>query len=255
MTSAPVLVDASGPVWHVALNRPLQGNACSADLVCELDEAFARAEAEGAQALVLQGEGRHFCTGFDLSNLDRETDDTLLARFVRIELLLQRVANAPFLTVAFAHGRTLGAGADLFTSCQLRFAHSDTSFAFPGARGFGLVLGTRRLAARVGAETAMAWVESARSVGCEEARRTGLVTAIAESPQSVTEAVADRLHGNGDLGAAVRAAVAPQSGADDARDLQLLVRSAAVPGLHERIGAYLQHSVAVRRASPASTFP
>ena len=252
MTTAPVLVDACGPAWRVTLNRPQQGNACSADLVRGLDEALARAQAQGAQAFVLQGEGRHFCTGFDLSNLDSETDDTLLARFVRIELLLQRLARAPFLTVAFAHGRTMGAGADLFSACQLRFAHPDTSFAFPGARGFGLVLGTRRLAARVGAEAAIAWVETARSIDCEEARRSGLVTAIAENPQSVTEAVADRMHGNSALGAVVRDAVAPQGSMEDARDLDLLVRSAAGPGLHERIGAYVQRSAAVRRASPAS---
>ena len=32
--------------------------------------------------LVLRGRGRHFCTGFDLSGIDRETDATLRERFV-----------------------------------------------------------------------------------------------------------------------------------------------------------------------------
>ena len=251
MTAAPVLVDTSGPAWRVTLNRPQQGNACSAELVRALDEAVARAEAQGAQALVLQGEGRHFCTGFDLSNLDSETDDTLLARFVRIELLLQRIANAPFLTIAVAQGRTMGAGADLFAACAVRLAQADAAFAFPGGRGFGLVLGTRRLAARVGAETALDWVESGRSVAADEACRRGFVTSLVEGPQALDAVLSARLHPDAWLRATLRKAVDPHSADAAARDLDLLVRSAARPGLSQRVAAYVARVAAARR-SPAT---
>ena len=138
-------------VLHLQLNRPEKGNALSTLLVQALTETLETATRDPElRLLVLSGAGRHFCTGFDLSDLDHETDDSLLARFTRVELMLQAVHGAPFATLALAHGRTLGAGADLFAACSERWIVGDASFAFPGA-GFGLVLGTSRLASLVGA--------------------------------------------------------------------------------------------------------
>lgn len=239
MTDAPVLVDTSQPVWRATLNRPQHGNACSPALVEALDTVVTRAKDEGAQALVLQGTGRHFCTGFDLSSLDCETDDSLLSRFVRIELLLQRIAHAPFLTIAHAHGRTMGAGADLFAACRVRLAQANAMFAFPGGRGFGLVLGTRRLAERVGAESALEWIESGRSVTAEEALRRGLVTSLADGPHDIQTCIAQRCHLDAGLRESLDHALQPLRADHAARDLDLLVRSAARPGLRERIAAYV----------------
>ena len=247
--TTPVLLDTSGPIWRLTLNRPQQGNACSADLVAGLEEALSRAASQRAQALVIDGEGRNFCTGFDLSQLDQESDDTLLARFVRIELMLQRLARAPFLTVALAHGRTMGAGADLFAACGLRLARADASFAFPGARGFGLVLGTRRLAGRVGAEAALSWVESGRNISVEEAHRAGLVSGLVADAAEVEQIVTARVHDDAWLHNALRSAVDSRAADDDARDLDLLVRSAARAGLRDRIAAYVERVASTRRAS------
>lgn len=250
MSSAdPVLLSVRDGVWQATLNRPEQGNACSAELVQALSELLAKAQADGALAFVLQGAGRHFCTGFDLSHLAQETDDTLLARFVRIELLLQRIARAPFLTVALAHGRTMGAGADLFAACEVRLAQAGTSFAFPGARGFGLVLGTRRLAGRIGPDAALDWVETGRTVSAEEARACALVTRIVDGPQALPEILAARRHQDGWLASAIRGAVQPRGSADDAADLDLLVRSAARAGLRDRIAAYVDRLAAARHAT------
>lgn len=248
MSDGTVRLEVRAGVWHATLNRPEQGNACSPDLVQGLSNALANAEADGALAFVLQGAGRHFCTGFDLSHLERETDDTLLARFVRIELLLQRLARAPFLTVALAHGRTMGAGADLFAACGVRLAQSGTSFAFPGARGFGLVLGTRRLASRVGTDAALEWVESGRLVQADEAHARGLVSLIVDGPQALSEALSERGHDDIWVARALRTAVDTRCATDDAADLDLLVRSAARSGLRDRIAAYVQQ-VAARRVA------
>jgi len=69
-------------------------------------------------------------------------------RFVRIEMLLQAVATSPARTVALAHGKVFGAGADLFACCHHRIAAAGTTFRMPGLK-FGLMLGTRRFAASV----------------------------------------------------------------------------------------------------------
>lgn len=243
----------SPPVAWVVLNRPERGNACSAELVQGIEDAIDGAVQAGASALVVQGSGRHFCTGFDLSQLDTETDDTLLARFTRLELLLQRVARAPLLTVAIAQGRAIGAGADLFAACDLRVACGNASFAFPGARGFGLVLGSRRLAARVGGALAMEWIAHAAAIDAERATATGLATHRVADPveaSALAEAlIAQHMSTSGADTATLRAALEPHAPDHDAHDLARLVRSAARPGLRERIAGY-----AGLRTTPAAAF-
>ncbi|GLC91799.1 enoyl-CoA hydratase [Cupriavidus sp. TA19] len=239
-------LDLNSHIWRVTLDRPQHGNALSAQLVTELDEVLARAERDLPAAVILAGSGRHFCTGFDLSDLAEESDDTLLARFVRIELLLQRIARAPYLTVAIARGRAMGAGADVFAACRLRLAEGNASFAFPGASGFGLVLGTRRLAALVGSSTALNWIETGRGVPAAEAQRAGLVSAFLPNEQSIAEEVSQQLNMPTHMAAALRSAIEPEAGMNDAKDLERLVRSAALPGLRDRISTYVQRAMAAR---------
>lgn len=247
--SEPALLESwTGTTCRLRLNLAQRGNALSRELVRLLDEAIERCEARQADLLIIEGAGRHFCTGFDLSGIDSETDDSLLARFTRIELMLQRLACLPFCTVAVAQGRVMGAGADLFAACKVRLVQGDASFAFPGARGFGLVLGSRRLARLVGQPPATGWIATGRSIPLDEAIAAGLVC--------------ERLPDAGAVAAAIDAAAASPADAmllrqlhdamegtaaqDDARDLDLLVRSAARPGLQHRVASYLRRVAAAR---------
>lgn len=240
-TMAPCLaLTRHGGIAHLRLVRPAKGNSLSAELVQQLDAAIDACSADGTQAVLLEGDGAHFCTGFDLSDLDAETDDSLLARFVHVELMLQKWYRAPFITAALAHGKTWGAGADLFAASALRWARPDATFSFPGA-GFGLVLGSGRLSALAGIAAATDWITSGRRVGVAEAHRHALVSAAPEAldgAQAMTrlQAMADRL--DADTRAQIRAATQLRSAADDAVDLARLVRSAARPGVRERIARY-----------------
>lgn len=232
-------VDRSSDVWRLVLNRPERGNAIDAAMVRTFDELLDEAQSCRIRGLLIQAEGRHFCTGLDLGALGEESDDSLLARFVRIELLLQRIARAPFVTAAVARGRAIGAGADLFAACQLRLALKTATFAFPGASGFGLVLGTRRLSQRVGATTALTWAQTGRTIDAEEARRCGLVECLDDDAAALARSIDGRLRA-ASVAASLRAAVEPNAAIDDARDLERLVRSAAARGLRDRIAAYAE---------------
>jgi enoyl-CoA hydratase/carnithine racemase len=240
------------------LNRPGRGNALSAPLVEALLAATADVFADPAvHTLLLTGAGPNFCTGFDLGGLDDATDGDLVLRFARIEALLDAVWRAPVRTVALAGGRAWGAGADLFAACDLRLATPDASFRFPGA-AFGLVLGTRRLAERVGTDHARRWVAQAATLDAAQAAAAGLASRV------VSSAAADHAAGSPDWHdevfgapaidrdtlAAVRAASRPAGGpgADALADADLaaLVRSATRPGLKARILAYRERSRAGR---------
>lgn len=245
MSTNELLSRRDGHALHLQLNRPSVGNALSNDLVRALTEVVEQATHDASvRLLVLSGTGRHFCTGFDLSDLDRETDDSLLARFTRVELLLQAVHTAPFATLAVAHGRTMGAGADLFAACSERWIKGDASFAFPGA-GFGLVLGTSRLAALVGAPRAAQWLEGAATIDAASATASGLATQYlaAEAIDTELGLLQERVNRLDEFTQrAIRAAIAaggqPRGSAGDAEDLARLVHSAARSGLRDRIASY-----------------
>lgn len=236
---APLQVSRNGPVTRVELDAPAIGNALSAALVARLQEVLDGLAHDGTRLLVLTGRGKHFCTGFDLGNLDAETDDTLLARVVRIELLLASLWAAPCATVAVASGRAMGAGADLFAACEERWIVDDASFAFPGA-GFGLILGSARLAAAVGTTQARAWVSSGAGIPADTALATGLATRRLDG-SAVDAALLDLAARATRLDAPTQArlnAATRRGATDPAADLADLVRSAARPGLKERIVAY-----------------
>ena len=237
-----VTMARDGAVLTARLCRPARGNALDDSLVDGLLAAVNGATDPAVRLLVLRGEGRNFCTGFDLAGLETQSDGDLLRRFVRIELMLQAIHHAPVPCVALAQGRVFGAGADIFAACRWRIATPTTSFAFPGAR-FGLVLGTRRLAMVAGTQTALDLTQLGRSMDAPGALACGLATDLVD--ESGFDATVTGLHD--EIAATPRATVTALRDAAvadrRAEDLAALVRSAAVPGLGARIAAYAAQRV------------
>lgn len=233
-----VILAIDGDVATLRLERPERGNALGPDMVAALDDGFSGAVAGGARLVVLRGAGRHFCTGFDLSDLDEASEGDLLLRLVRIEDLLQRVHGAGVMTLAVATGRTWGAGADLFAACDRRLACADATFAFPGS-GFGLVLGTARLAGRIGHAAARRLLLDGAPIDAASAVGLGLADDLVDET-TIDAAIAAAAAAAARLDAETVVALhrATRRDAQDDADLAALVRSAARPGLKQRISDY-----------------
>jgi enoyl-CoA hydratase/carnithine racemase len=226
-------------VARLTLSRPGRANALNPELVEAILDALSTAATDGTRVLVLRGEGRNFCAGFDLSADGGESDATLALRFIRIEQMLQTLATAPFLTIACVQGAAFGAGADIVVACDQRFALPEARFRFPGY-GFSVALGTRRLAAITGAAAAQDMLASGRIVSSEEALACRLLTAIL-TPEAMTAKI-DRL---ADSMAALDPSTVTtlvthtrQPKVDPDGDLAILVRSVVRPGLRERLQMY-----------------
>lgn len=244
--STELAVEREGSTTHVLLTRPEKSNALSATLVESLLGVMSDAERDGTTLMTFRGQGANFCSGFDLGDLDAQSDGDLVLKLVRIEVLLQRVAHAPFSTLALVQGKVLGAGCDLFCSCSERVAVQDASFRMPGWR-FGIALGTRRLVTRIGTDAARSVLLTSRLLKATEAREIGFATLLAERSEwpDVIAAAAQRA-----------AVLEPVSRSlllnltmPDTRpaDLAALVESASVPGLRERI---VQYRAAHKAAHP-----
>lgn len=228
-----VLVERRDRVVELTLDRPDCYNAFSASLTEALLSEVDAAHHTPTDLLVFRGAGPGFSAGFDLQDLNRQSDGDLLHRFVRLEQLFQAVHRAPFTTLALAHGVAFGAAADLVCACDLRVGAPGVRFRIPGLR-FGIVLGTRRLAERVGADRARAIQSTAALVDAESAVRMGLLTAVepVDRWERVVHDAPRTTHLGGPARAAFRDALAPDHG--DA-DLAALVKSATVPGLRSRM--------------------
>ncbi|PIW28129.1 MAG: enoyl-CoA hydratase/isomerase family protein [Rhodospirillales bacterium CG15_BIG_FIL_POST_REV_8_21_14_020_66_15] len=241
MTDHLIITTTAGAT-EITLNRADRANALGPGLVEGLLGAVDAATWDGTRLLVLRGEGKSFCSGFDLSDLEDVSDGDLVHRLIRIETLLQAVYHAPFPTLALAHGRVFGAGADLFCACSRRIAAPGTAFRMPGL-GFGIVLGTRRLQVRVGEDQARRIQNSGLTFGAAEALDLGFATEIAEPAAWPALIDAER---------AAAHTLTPQATADlfrvtatDTRDADMadIARTASVPGLRARIAAYREQAL------------
>lgn len=236
-----LLITREGTLTRLTLNRAAKANALSGELVEALLAAVDTAHRDGTRLLVLQGDGKHFCAGFDFSGFENLSEGDLALRFIRIETLLQGLYHAPFATLALAHGRVFGAGADLVACCHTRIAAPGTTFRMPGLR-FGVVLNTQRLAQRIGGGRTRELLAGSSTLDANEAQRMNFVNQIIDRPSwpDVVQAALDTTHTlTAEAAAALNQQITPDTRADD---MAALARSVSTPGLKQRIAIYRNNS-------------
>jgi enoyl-CoA hydratase/carnithine racemase len=140
------------------LDHPERRNALTEEMLVTLAEGIPRLEAQGARVLVLRGEGRVFCGGYDFTRL---ASCGAGAGYAEGEHPLMRALDAieafGGVTVAAINGHAVGGGCLLATSCDLRHAAEGAKWSIPAAK-LGVVYperGVRRLVALVGLGRAM----------------------------------------------------------------------------------------------------
>jgi 2-(1,2-epoxy-1,2-dihydrophenyl)acetyl-CoA isomerase len=175
--TGPVLLVIDGGVAELVLNRPDKMNAMNLAMVHDLAEALDNAEAGGARALLVRGEGRAFCSGRDLADADPLHEDGEAILRDIFNPLLERVATVAIPTIAAVQGACLGTGLGLALACDIVYAADDARIGSPFAR-IGAVLDSGAHAAfvsRVGPHRALELVYTGRLLSGREAEQWGLV--------------------------------------------------------------------------------
>ena len=152
MTSGlPPQLTVDGGVARITLRRPRQANRLAVDDLATLRGFLDDIDANAAvRVLVLAGEGKHFCSGFDLGALGAIDAG---ARFGEMADALE--AARP-ITIARLHGGAYGGAADLALACDFRLGAPAVEMFVPAAR-IGLHFyagGLRRFVDRLGLATA-----------------------------------------------------------------------------------------------------
>lgn len=175
-----VLLQLSGGVARVTLNRPATLNAFTVGMHRSLLSALDEAEKAGARVMVLTGAGRAFCAGQDLGERDTEGSDELDLG-ANIEAwynpLIRRLAGLPFPLVAAVNGVAAGAGANIALAADLVIAREGARFIQSFAR-IGLLPdsgGTWRLPRLVGEARALAIAVTGEPVTARQAADMGMI--------------------------------------------------------------------------------
>ena len=216
--ACPLLLERSGCVATITLNRPQRLNAISMamrDLLWEYLEACR--DIPEVRAIVFRGNGRSFCAGADIAEFGT-APSIMAARAARHErdvwwlLLMQRCP-----TVVAMHGFCFGAGLELPLCCDLRIAAEGTQFGLPEV-SLGYIpsaCATQTLPRTIPPGIAARMIITGEPIGTEDALRWGLVRQVVPADgldAAVESAVEEALSGDATAIMARRRAMAGSEG-------------------------------------------
>ncbi len=130
-----VIVTTEDSIRFITLNRPEKRNALNDELIGELKAALREADAaDDLRAIVIRGAGSDFCSGADLSALQKISESSTMENLADAEnlmelFLLMRKVQVP--VIAAVHGRALAGGCGLATACDLVLAAKSARFGYP----------------------------------------------------------------------------------------------------------------------------
>lgn len=175
-----LLVSDSGPIRLLTLNRPEKRNALNDALVDALKDAIREADGDDSlRAIVIRGAGKDFCSGADLSALQKiaaaSYEENLEdARNLAELFLLIRNARVP--VIAAVHGRALAGGCGLATGCDIVLATETARFGYPEVKiGFVPAIVTAILRRNLGEKKSFELLTRGFEYSANEALSLGLV--------------------------------------------------------------------------------
>jgi enoyl-CoA hydratase len=190
----------AGGIALLRLNRPERLNALTDEMVAGLAGLLdALARDSDLRVLIVTGEGRGFCAGFDLTlaeqaPLARQLGEAAAwtARQEAFAGLVTKLRALRAPVIAAVNGPASGAGLGLALACEIRFASSSAAFsaAFVKVGMSGCDIGVSWLLPRnVGMSRAFEMMLTGRMVGAEEAERIGLVSALVPAERLLDHAL------------------------------------------------------------------
>lgn len=196
MTFETIKYELSESVATIIFNRPEALNALSLQLTKDLKSAIERAISENARAVVLTGEGRAFCSGGDLREMQ-----TMWQKEGRIEAFLEEplkalhdvillIRETPIPFLAAVQGVCAGAGTNFALACDLVYAAENASFneAFVKIGLSPDCGGSFFLPRAVGEKIAAELMMTGDTVTAEKALQIGMINRVVSAENLMEEA-------------------------------------------------------------------
>ncbi len=197
-----MICDVRPPIAELVLNRPEDGNTFTAQLLAELAEATMRLSTEpDIRAVVLRGNGPHFCFGADVGmfcDQPQEQRPALIRDLVtKLHLAVTRLTRLEVPVLGVGHGTVVGGGLALLAACDVVLAAESTRFRM-GWTGIGITMdgGSTWLLPRIiGPHRTLELAHTNRMFTAAEAHAWGLVNWLAtdDAVDERTSELADML--------------------------------------------------------------
>jgi len=202
MNSSDIKLELQDTIAIVRLTRPSKRNAISDGLILALRDVFEKLP-DTVRAIVLDGEGEHFCAGLDLSEL-KERDAGQGVHHSRMwHAALESVQFGPAPVIASLHGAVVGGGLELASACHIRVADETAFYSLPeGSRGIFVGGGGAVRIPRLIGEARMAdMMFTGRVYDAKEGERVGFAQYLVPQGQSFAKAmeIAQRVAANAPL--------------------------------------------------------
>jgi enoyl-CoA hydratase/carnithine racemase len=192
MGAVRIAVSKSGSGFHMQLPRSLRAerrddiamlflartekrNAIDDPTVFGI-EAFFAALPDDVKAVVLAGEGEHFCSGLDLGELTARDVAQGIAHSRSWHRAFERIEFGKVPVVAVLHGAVVGGGLEIAAACHIRVADASAYYALPeGSRGiFVGGGGSVRLPRLIGTARMMDMMLTGRIYDAEDGQAIGI---------------------------------------------------------------------------------
>ena len=183
MNTDQVLYSVDGAVARVTLNRPEKRNALNDAVIAGIKEGLKNASKdERVRVVVISGAGKDFCSGADLSALQKIAGASVADNSEDARLLLELfllIRQLPIPVVAAVTGRALAGGCGLATACDLVLAAASARFGYPEVKiGFVPAMVMAILRRNVSEKRAFELITRGAEISADEAKEFGLVNQV-----------------------------------------------------------------------------
>jgi len=178
-----LLLSQEGKILHVSLNRPEKRNAINLQMLNDLEQCMTEVAAKNdVGAVIIQGEGKAFSSGTDLTELGELAQQggdvqDFRASLRKLQRAFSQIEYLEKAVIAAIHGYALGGAFELMLACDLRVASEEARFSIPEVT-LGIIPdlgGSNRLSRIVGTGRAKEIILTGRMISAAEAERIGLI--------------------------------------------------------------------------------
>jgi enoyl-CoA hydratase/carnithine racemase len=186
------LLDISrrGPVTLLRLSRAAKRNALNPEMIAGI-ETFFRRPPEGTRAIVLHGDGNHFCAGLDLSTIAEMTPAAGIHLSRAWHRAFEQIEHGPVPVIAVLHGAVIGGGLELAAAAHIRVAERGAYYALPEAM-HGIFVGgggSVRIPRLIGTARMMDMMLTGRTYGSEEGAPLGFSQYVVADGQGLAKGI------------------------------------------------------------------
>ena len=178
-----IIYEKENSIATLTLNRPEKRNALNDALINSLKDALREADRdENLRAIVIRGAGKDFCSGADLSALQKIAESNVLENLSDAENLMELFAmirRIKIPVIAAVTGRALAGGCGLATACDIVVAAKSARFGYPEVKiGFVPAMVMAILRRNLSEKKSFELITQGFEFSADEAEKFGLINRV-----------------------------------------------------------------------------